>query len=205
MSPQVRQQHRASRRRPVRAGRGGFSGPVRLRGQRRLLGRPELRLGRRPQPVGRQRQRQQLHLHLKHGGWLTAWPWCKVVLSCNSSKRLSNCPRSAAPRVVSTCSVAECALVRPCCWRLSSHVVVCACWEPPAQSLMLSPASCVVTDPPSVLQSPNLGGGLYHNNRTGGVDSCIFAGNTVTLDFSGQVWPCPTLSEQMWLHTCVRL
>jgi hypothetical protein len=43
-------------------------------------------------------------------------------------------------------------------------------------------------DPPFVLQSPNLGGGLYHNNRTGGVDSCIFAGNTVTLDFSGQVW-----------------
>ena len=60
-------------------------------------------------------------------------------------------------------------------------------------------------DPPFVLQSPNLGGGLYHNNRTGGVDSCIFAGNTVTLDFSGQVWPCPTLSEQIWLHTCVRL
>lgn len=37
------------------------------------------------------------------------------------------------------------------------------------------------------MQAPNLGGGLYQNNRTGGVSSCIFADNTVTLDFSGQV------------------
>ncbi len=37
------------------------------------------------------------------------------------------------------------------------------------------------------LQAPNLGGGLYQNNRTGGVSSCIFANNTVTLAFSGQV------------------
>lgn len=39
----------------------------------------------------------------------------------------------------------------------------------------------------NLLQAPNLGGGLYQNNRTGGVDSCIFANNTVTLSFSGQV------------------
>jgi hypothetical protein len=117
---------------------------------------------------------------------------------CISSDHLSKVSLSAAPRVVSTCLLAEYALVRP----LLSALELSCCYLPLLEtSRSVSHAfTCVAflgADPPSVLQSPNLGGGLYHNNRTGGVDSCIFAGNTVTLDFSGQVWPSPTLGEQM--------
>ena len=41
----------------------------------------------------------------------------------------------------------------------------------------------------SLLQAVNLGGGLYQNNRTSAVTSAIFADNTATQAFAGQVLP----------------